>query len=211
MASNDDNYKGQFKTGSASESPISLSQAILAPLDAIFKAQVHSARSFLSLVLQLGYKPESELDRSKEGADQLYTLDFPLVSRTGDGEIETTMVKIPQLSIVPIAPLAIEDAEFELDFTVSHIFRHQMLQKEREKEDNQNGNDPSARPWYLVKDPISVRGVMAPSANKLDKSQQGEQNKIKIKIRIGKQRMPAALDKLLTSLSEIVETPQDKT
>ena len=46
----------------ASLSEISLSQAILAPLDALFKAQVHAARSFLNLLLQIGY-PHGELDK----------------------------------------------------------------------------------------------------------------------------------------------------
>src|SRR5260221_13013910 len=45
----------EFQPGEADESVVSLSQMILAPLDAIFKAQVHAARSFLNFVLQLSY------------------------------------------------------------------------------------------------------------------------------------------------------------
>jgi Protein of unknown function (DUF2589) len=37
------------------KSQLKLSQAILAPIDAILKSQVHAARSFLNLVLQIGY------------------------------------------------------------------------------------------------------------------------------------------------------------
>jgi hypothetical protein len=45
----------EFDKGPASETVLSLSQALLAPLDAILKAQVHAARSFLNLLLQIGY------------------------------------------------------------------------------------------------------------------------------------------------------------
>ena len=58
MADNNDGskkYDGNFKEGDAASSPITLSQTILAPLDAVFQAQAHAARSFLNLVLQLGY------------------------------------------------------------------------------------------------------------------------------------------------------------
>src|SRR3569833_3922135 len=48
--------KGQdFEEGPAAQAMVSLSQALLAPLDSIFKAQIHAARSFLNLLLQLGY------------------------------------------------------------------------------------------------------------------------------------------------------------
>src|SRR3569832_2523667 len=44
-----------FEEGPAAQAMVSLSQALLAPLDSIFKAQIHAARSFLNLLLQLGY------------------------------------------------------------------------------------------------------------------------------------------------------------
>src|SRR4051812_22916894 len=39
----------------AAETVLSLSQALLAPLDAILKAQLHASRSFLNFLLQIGY------------------------------------------------------------------------------------------------------------------------------------------------------------
>jgi len=44
---------------------LSLSAAILAPLNAVFEAQVQAARSFLSFVLQLGFKPQYSDDELK--------------------------------------------------------------------------------------------------------------------------------------------------
>ncbi len=42
-------YAGdEFKPGPAASTVISLSQILLAPLNAIFKAQVHAARSFVN-------------------------------------------------------------------------------------------------------------------------------------------------------------------
>jgi len=40
----------------ASFTELNLSEALLAPLNAIFEAQVHAARSFLSFILQMGFR-----------------------------------------------------------------------------------------------------------------------------------------------------------
>lgn len=42
-------------TKQANASAISLSQAILAPLDAIFKAQIHAGRSYINMLWQMAY------------------------------------------------------------------------------------------------------------------------------------------------------------
>lgn len=52
----------------ASFTNLNLSEALLAPLNAIFEAQVHASRSFLSFVLQMGFRQkhsESEIHRLK--------------------------------------------------------------------------------------------------------------------------------------------------
>lgn len=38
------------------DSPISLSAALLAPINSIFEAQIHSARAFLNFILQMGFR-----------------------------------------------------------------------------------------------------------------------------------------------------------
>ena len=44
------------ETTPTSASNLNLSEALLAPLNAIFEAQVHAARSFLSFILQMGFR-----------------------------------------------------------------------------------------------------------------------------------------------------------
>src|SRR5262249_31921815 len=133
-------YSGKFEEGPAAQAVISLSQAMLAPIDALLKAQTHSARSFLSFVLQLGYPhrhdgvtpgaPEAA-GAGKEPApgatsspatadkDHLYLQEFTYQSES-DGKVITNRIKIPALALVPVSPLSISEAEFDFDFRVSH-------------------------------------------------------------------------------------------
>jgi uncharacterized protein DUF2589 len=180
---------------------LSLSQVLLAPLDAIFKAQIHGARSFLNLVLQLG-TPHAQLkndgkgnmvaDPDKEKDNKLFQQDFYFKIQTADGEIENKL-SVPALALVPLVPLAIEDAQFDFDYTVSHIAEHEQLQKNRNA-------DSEKRPWYLVEEPVSLRGVLAPQSK--DKHTDSQESKIKISIKLGKQLMPSGLDKLLTTINQ---------
>jgi hypothetical protein len=53
----------------ASLTDMSLSAAMLAPLNAIFEAQVHAARSFLSFILQMGFRhkySEDEIEKLRQ-------------------------------------------------------------------------------------------------------------------------------------------------
>ena len=54
---------------------LTLSAAILAPLNAIFEAQIHAARAFLNFILQMGFKhrfsPDELLHKIKEIEDQV--------------------------------------------------------------------------------------------------------------------------------------------
>ena len=213
-------YKGEFEEGSAAKAVISLSQLILGPLEAILKAQVHASRSFLNLVLQLGY-PHIEVDEDgapkknpTEDQQKLYMQEFKYDTKSPTGQVTTSVIKVPALALVPIAPLSIDQADFQVDFKVSHVYRHQQLQ---ESEVKKLGNDKKAnyneykRPWFLVKDPVSIRGVIAPKASDEVKEDNSEESSIKINIKISRQAMPAGIDKLLTSLTQannnhIVET-----
>ncbi|MGD1844925.1 MAG: DUF2589 domain-containing protein [Salibacteraceae bacterium] len=209
-------YSGKWQEGPAAKSVVSLSQVLLAPLDAIFKAQVHAARSFLSLVLQLGYPhvPVNEKGEPVDGGTQVYTQEFVFNEREENGKTIVSKAKLPVLSMVPVAPLAVEHAEFDLEFSVSHVFRHTQLQ-DAEKENVAAEKDKSGkrfnehrRPWFLVKDPVSLRGVVAPKSEAGGTAESSNNTAIKIRVKVGKQPVPAALDKLLTSMTQMVNVEE---
>jgi hypothetical protein len=212
--SKESEYKGEFKPGAAAESIISMSQALLAPLDSIVKAQVHAARSFLNFVLQMGYghKPLDENGEHKgeteqpDQSDKIYMTEFTMEVINDQGQKELALVKIPTLSLVPVSPLSIDEADFKIDFRVSHIFRKtQMQQSEGEviKTEEDKYSDEK-RPWFLVSDPVSLRGVIAPNVAEQVKSSTSfsEESVISINIKLSKQAMPSGLDKLLTTLTQ---------
>lgn len=195
----------KFEPGPATISPISLSQALLAPLDAIFKAQIHAARSFLNLILQIGYphRPivDSKGNPSAKGGkpyNQEFYYDVEI-----NGEIQRRKVSVPTLALIPVAPLAIESAEFKLAMKVSNVQRHTQMQeseKESLKEEEKTGYGHDKRPWFLVPDPVSIRGTIGPSSDGREES--GKESTIQIEVKVGKVPMPAGLDKLLTFLTQ---------
>lgn len=202
----DDNLSSGKDQTPAAIKDISLSQAILAPLDALFKAQVHSARSFLNLLLQIGY-PHIVLD--KEGAPveearadkPVYTQDFYFEDPDG-GKMK---ISIPSLALIPITPLSIDNASFKLDFKVNSTRKHIQIQASENKQlEKENGTDwkTTNRPWYLVKDPVSFVGNIAPSQNIESESSDISSSVINIEINLVRQPLPAGLDKLLTALQQ---------
>lgn len=198
-------YSRKFEPGPAAVSPISLSQALLAPLDAIFKAQIHAARSFLNLILQIGYPHSPVVDskgnRSPEGGSP-YNQDFYYDVEL-NGQIQRRKVSVPTLALIPVAPLAVESADFKLAMKVSNVQRHtQMQESENEavKEEEDTGYGSHKRPWFLVPDPISIRGTIGPSGEGREES--GKESTIQIEVKVGKVPMPAGLDKLLTFLTQ---------
>ncbi|WP_420591857.1 DUF2589 domain-containing protein [Bacterioplanoides sp.] len=108
---------------------ITLSQAILAPVQSLLQAQTHAARSFLNLLLQTGFDHkgvENSGDQANgENADPakaakqdkdengVYRLAFEQTRVNAQGEEETVTVSIPTIAAVPMHPLAIEEAEIE--------------------------------------------------------------------------------------------------
>ncbi|MEI6766944.1 MAG: DUF2589 domain-containing protein [Bacteroidota bacterium] len=195
----------------ASLEKISLSQALLAPLDALFKAQVHSARSFLNLVLQIGY-PHIGVDdagHSKEQAQdakQMYIQHFRFKDENG----KSVEVSIPALALIPVTPLSIDNANVKMSFQVEDIEKHVQLQASEVENMKRAGNqdvkyDESNRPWYLVSDPVSFKGTVTsgdPDTLISNKSS----STISIEVNITRQPLPAGLDKLLTSLSQATIT-----
>jgi Protein of unknown function (DUF2589) len=205
-------YSGEFQEGAAAKAVISMSQLILGPLEAILKSQVHASRSFLNMILQLGY-PHIEVDENGApkkdiSADQqgLYMQEFKINTKSAAGVESTSTIKIPALALVPIAPLSIEQADFQVEFKVSHVFRHQQIQESEVSKMNKNEDSnfgKHRRPWFLVKDPISIRGVIASKVSDEIKDDHAEEGSIKVNIKISRQAMPAGIDKLLTSLTQV--------
>jgi hypothetical protein len=207
----------ELKPGPAASTVVSLSQVLLAPLDAIFKAQVHAARSFVNQVLQLSYPPRDGFGpgatppaQPPEGSVQpvpaspgapgpgdMYVQKFQFTTEGEDGRRVPRQVEIPILALVPVYPLRVQEAQFSLRMTVSHVGRHRQVRK---KERDKVGEDP---PWYLVDEPISVRGVIAPRAPGEDVAAEEQQaSSIEIHVKVGAAPVPAALDQLLTTLSQ---------
>lgn len=232
--------EGEFREGPAAEVPVSLSQAILGPLDAIFKSQVHAARSFLNFVQQLGYPhvPESSKDETASarppdeasanaGGDEngggnddgnngaedgsgegehdgteasrksAYTIDF-LNEVVVDGERQLQKISVPALALVPVAPLAVENAKYAFDLYVRHIKRHKQMRQNSGLSEEERKN----RPWMLVDEPISVRGHFAPPEQG-GEAETARQSRVQVEIEVGRVPHPAALDKLLTTLGQI--------
>ncbi|MEK7871573.1 MAG: DUF2589 domain-containing protein [Nitrospirota bacterium] len=215
----------KFEGGLASETIISLSQALLAPLDAIFKAQLHGARSFLNLLLQLGFphKPIDEggveIPEKKEGLPEPpltspekketpkelpYNLEFHYEAMI-DGKVLKRKVSIPALALVPVAPLAVESAGFKFGMMVKKIERHRQIQGSEAKavdKEKDHGYNRHKRPWFLVDDPISMQGIIAPSGTMEGAKETTQESTIQIEVKVGKMMIPAGLDKLLTSLTQ---------
>lgn len=220
---------------------ISLSAALLAPLNAIFEAQVHSARSFLNFIFQMGFRHKylddekkelesnreknkailDEIDAEKKGKDRIEELTRqkqvkPLSPEELD-ELWTLRLKwndlilqkfdyfdpngnvssayIPNLTLLPVKPLAVDNANFKFELNVmnsSESFDQMGTVKGASKD----------RPWFLIK-PKKV--CVEYSTGRSD-----ERN-IKIEINVKSAEMPYGLDKLLTSLTQqvnIIEAPK---
>jgi hypothetical protein len=210
-------YTGKFEPGYAAQNPVSLSQALLAPLDAIFKAQIHAARSFLSLLLQIGYphQPLDEEGRPKieEGTPRSQEFFYELEV---NGKKERRKVSIPALALVPVAPLAVEEASFSFEMRAEWVDYHGQMQDSQKDQVSKDARaDTRKRPWFLVSDPISIRGTLAPSRPR--EPQTSQASTIQIQIKIARVSMPAGLDRLLTSLTQacavsgpLTEKPEKK-
>jgi hypothetical protein len=194
----------QFEPGPAAESVISLSQAILAPLDALAKAQVHAARSFLNLVLQIGY-PHAPVDEN--GHSQITAEDVSYSSKFRIDSVPGQIVEIsvPTLALVPLQPLGIESADFNLELVIREVAYHQQMQesekavlKEEPKPEDDSRRPHARRPWYLVTDPISLRGTISDPGG-------GDTQKlasIKMNVKLSRLPTPAGLQKLLTAMTQ---------
>jgi hypothetical protein len=147
-----------------------------------------------------------------------YQMDF--YRDLGNGKKQK--ISIPTLALIPVSPLGVTSSEFSFEFYVRQIARHRQIRaKEGGKtalEKQVTGDlaehdalpseevlDRSTRPWFLVDTPLSVQGTFAPprGAPKDGDSADVDEARFSIKVNVGTMPMPAALEKLLTSLSQI--------
>lgn len=200
---------------------VSLSAALLAPLTSLVKAQLHASRAFLGFLLELGYR-HIELDENGLPVDkpvgdlQPFTMDF--VSRVQvNGHEQLQKITVPALALVPTSPLGVESAEFEYDFKVDRYEKHTQLQPSRVKQEEESktrtgsskpDGNAEKRPWYLVEQPVSLRGqIDGRKQNRVtDESGQRETASMRIKVKVGKIPVPSGLDRLLTALTQAATT-----
>lgn len=180
----------------AADASISLSQALLAPLDAIFKAQTHAARSFVNLLMQVGFPHREPNEPPTAWNEEPYRVEFPFDLPDGTKQ----RVRVPTLALIPVKPLGIESAKFDFEFFVRAVARHKQLRESA----GVGEDDRSKRPWFLVDDPQSLRGTFAPASADDEESQQ--QARIRIHIEMKSFPPPAALERVMASLSQAVVT-----
>jgi hypothetical protein len=189
----------------AAQASISLAQAVLAPLDAIFKAQLHAGRSFLNMLLQLGYParpPGSEPPKDPVTGeilpDRPYTMDFLHVVEDS-GELKRRKLSIPALSLVPVAPLAVRGASFKFDMAVKKVDRSTLVTAGNKPVETQD-----TRPWFLVHEPLDIKGAIAPPATEVGAGgERRSEQTIHIELQVEQMKVPAGLDRLLTSLTQL--------
>lgn len=225
---------------------VTLSEALLAPLNSIFEAQIHAARAFLSFLLQMGFRHRyTEEDKSYLRAEdteenrrilqqiqqeeddkqtmsnlrtrlrELESLDSPtraeetektevrarlkelqikwsplynqLIDYVDQDGIDRRLI-IPNLSLLPIKPLGIHQANFKYELRVTDSVKTEPAIKTA-------GTNPK-RPWFLV-DPKSIEGEFGSGTKKEDSTDKS----IKIEITVGTMDMPYGLHKLISSLT----------
>ncbi|MDC7125204.1 MAG: DUF2589 domain-containing protein [Spirochaetales bacterium] len=187
----------------ADNSKISLAQAILASVDSIVKAQIHASRSFLSSIMQMGFGHQGidengNIINNSENVDELYRLEF-IQEREINGEVKKYRVSVPTLAALPMNPLMINDAEIDFKMKITTIESEKGYgpgTEEKMKEKDKDKWNPGKRPWFLVEDPKSFVGEIAPNSDKNDSGFIG------VKINIGTVDVPDALSKYINSLSE---------
>lgn len=216
-----------------SKDEINLSQALLAPLNAIIEAQVHSARAFLNFILQMGFRhkytdeEKKELENSKTDVKALKIINEENKAKERIGELESKMqstqlstdemnelrslrlqwndlylqrfdyfddkgnvtnIYVPNLALLPVRPLAINNANFKFEIFVKNS---------NETFDQMGSVDGTSgpRPWFLIK-PRRINGEFS-------KGDSTEKN-IKVEVNVSSTDIPYGLDKLLASLTNSI-------
>lgn len=206
---------GDLAADDEPQTRLTLEQALLAPLDSILKAQLHSARSFLNLLLQLGYphqdgrKDDDKQDgqgdgekRKKKDDGRPYSLTFDFIQ-----DNERQRVSVPALALVPISPLAVDSASFQLEMSARRVVKQTQMRESTKdsvvsKSDGET-YDRYRRPWFLVDKPVNIEGDIVSTPSGEAAKHRESQSAIKIDINVKSVPLPAGLDKLLTSLTSM--------
>jgi len=197
----DDDPSGRPPTPQpAAVSSLSLAQALLAPLDAIFKAQLHAARSFLNLLLQLGYAQydPNAPPEAQQGDGTPFMIDF-FHEVELEGERRRQKISVPALALLPVAPLAVDEATFTFDFAVETQDRASQLQRSRVT----RAEDAFQRPWFLVDQPMEIKGQLAPQRSDEPGRDSSRRTAIHVEVKVGQVPTPSGLEKLLTALGQV--------
>lgn len=192
---------------------LTLSQAILAPINSVLQAQVHSARSFVNLVLQMGFKHKPEAEETDAAdlkeEDSMYYMDFMATRADSDGKEKKYRVKIPTLAMLPLNPLAIEEAEVSFSMSIKGEYQPQrqfskLSKKGQPNDKGEKDYDESKRPWYIIDEPVDLTGTIGGNDNPL--------SKIDIRLKMGKGEVPPQLKKFIATASDFgaAETIEDR-
>ena len=113
-----------------------------------------------------------------------------------DDKGNISSVFVPNLAILPVKPLGVDNANFKFELNVKN-FKDSYEQMKTVK------GIASERPWFLIK-PRRISGEFGKS--------EANEKSIKIEVNVSTTDMPYGLDKLLTSLTNnIMVTPKIKT
>lgn len=195
-------------------SRLTLSQAILAPIQSLLAAQAHASRSFLNLLLQTGFdhkgvgKDGTQADTSGTSTgkkdldnDGIYRLYFDQ-TREVNGKKEKIRVSIPTIAAVPMHPLTIDEAEIEFSMRLSgERYRKARTfssasQKGQGSIEDEIYNE-NTRPWFLIDDPVDIYGEIAPKSNA-----SSEAPEISVKIKVKQCETPEALRRFISNLND---------
>ncbi|MFT7151160.1 MAG: hypothetical protein ACI82Q_003037 [Nonlabens sp.] len=135
-----------------------------------------------------GQLTQEELSKLKElnvKSSDLFVQNIDYIDQQGN----EMMVSIPNLALLPIKPLSILEADISYEFQV----------KETKKWSTKDDGD-SERPWFLIKEPKSIRGHFAP------RKEESSDSTIKVSMKIGTTEMPHGLEKLMVHLTNSIES-----
>ena len=116
--------------------------------------------------------------------DDLHSQDFIYIDEEG----KENWVSIPNLALIPVKPLSIDNASFQFNMSINDKYENYNTIKGSAKADYE-------RPWFLIQ-PKRLTGNIA------SKSATENQATISIQISVKSTEMPNGLNRLLTMMNE---------
>ena len=176
--------------------------------------------------MQMGSPSQDSVDSST------YSQKFRIDQVVSDGMTgKSISLTVPTLALMPLQPLGIKSATYDLELVVRELQHHTQLQQSEiarrrgktaaaqaghaagtlQPEEGDATGMPAhePRPWYLVAEPISVRGTLS------DPGGAGTGNQrlasIKVHVEIDRTPTPAGLAKLLTAMTQMSSLSENST